>query len=70
MNRKMRELEALKEDVIDKRLQESKKELMKLKATVATGTVPKSPGEIRRLKRQIARMLTIKNQRRKAKKHG
>ena len=69
MNKKMREFEALKEDAINKRLQESRKELMKLKAQVATGTVPKSPGELRRLKRDIARILTIKNQRREAKKH-
>jgi large subunit ribosomal protein L29 len=69
MNKKMRELMALKEDEINKGLQESRKELMKIKAEVASGTVPKSPGEIRRLKRHIARMLTLKNQRGEEKKH-
>ncbi len=46
------------------RLAELKKELMKLNAQVAIGTIPKSPGIIRKSKRAIARILTLMNQRR------
>jgi large subunit ribosomal protein L29 len=68
MNKKMRELEPLKEDALTKQLVDMRKELMKLNAQVASGTVPKSPGAIRKIKRQIARILTLNNQRRKTTK--
>ncbi|MFH1181866.1 MAG: 50S ribosomal protein L29 [Candidatus Woesearchaeota archaeon] len=64
----MRELEPLKEDALAKQLVEMRKELMKINAQVASGTVPKSPGTIRKIKRQIARILTLNNQRRKTPK--
>jgi large subunit ribosomal protein L29 len=64
MNKKMRELEALKEDALLKQLVDMRKELMKINAQVASGTVPKSPGTIKKIKKQIARILTLNNQRR------
>ena len=39
-----------------------RKEIMKLKAQVSRGTQPENPGKIRALKRMIARILTIQNQ--------
>jgi large subunit ribosomal protein L29 len=68
MNKKMRELNELKEDALTKQLVDMRKELMKLNAQVASGTVPKSPGTIRKIKKQIARILTLNNQRRKTTK--
>jgi large subunit ribosomal protein L29 len=64
MNKKMHELQALKEDALTKQLVDMRKELMKINAQVASGTVPKSPGSIKKIKKQIARILTLTNQRR------
>jgi large subunit ribosomal protein L29 len=64
MNKKMHELQALKEDALTKQLVDLRKELMKINAQVASGTVPKSPGSIKKIKKQIARILTLTNQRR------
>ncbi len=47
---------------LENKLVELKKELMKINSQVATGTIPKNPGKIRVIKRTIARILTIKNQ--------
>lgn len=43
-----------------KKLAEVQKDLLKLNGQVATGTVPKSPGQIRELKRTIAKLKSIK----------
>jgi len=47
---------------LESRLSEAKLELVKLNAQVAMHTQIKSPGQIRRLKRSIAKMLSIINQ--------
>jgi len=44
---------------LKKRLIELRMELMKNNAQVAIGTTPKSPGQLRQLKKTIARILTI-----------
>ncbi len=59
---KYKELEAMTEKDLEKKLEEIELELMKLNAQVATGTTPKSPGQIRQLKKIIARIMMIKNQ--------
>lgn len=44
------------------KLLELRKELMKQNAQIAAGTTPKSPGQIRTIKRTIAKILTeLKN---------
>ena len=43
----VKELNKLKEDALKGRLSELKKELMKLRSQVASGTVPKNPGRIK-----------------------
>jgi len=63
----VKELTALKDDAIDTRLTDLRKELMKLNSQVAAGTIPKSPGRIKLVKRTIARIHTIKTQRRQKK---
>ena len=47
-----------REDLLNK-LTDLKKELIKNNAQIATGTTPKSPGQIREIKKTIARILTI-----------
>lgn len=59
---KIKEITKLKGDELDKKLAELKTELMKLKGQAATGTPPKSPGQIGKIKKTIARILTVKQQ--------
>ena len=44
---------------LDSKLIELRKELIKHNAQIATGTTPKSPGQVREIKKTIAKILTI-----------
>lgn len=56
---KTKELRSLnKEDLLSK-LKELRKEMFKHNAQIATGTTPKSPGQIREIKKTIAKIITI-----------
>ncbi|MBD3313923.1 50S ribosomal protein L29 [Candidatus Woesearchaeota archaeon] len=57
--KKIKELRSLNEKELSKRLEDLRKELIKLNAQVATGTVPKSPGLIRNTKKSIAMIMTL-----------
>jgi len=46
---------------LDDKMAELKKELVKINAQVAIGTIPKSPGHVRQVKKAIAKILTIQN---------
>ena len=56
---KIKELKGLNEDEKKARLEELRKELIKHNAQIATGTVPKSPGQVKQTKKTIARILTL-----------
>lgn len=60
---KFKEMQGMKEEEINSKVVELKKELVKLHTQVATGTSPKSPGQIRKNKRTIAKLLTALRQR-------
>jgi len=47
-----------KED-LNAKLEELRKELIKVNAQVSTGTTPKSPGQVKQIKKNIAKILTI-----------
>lgn len=57
--KKIKELCSLNENELKKKLDELRKELIKLNAQVATGTIPKSPGLIKNTKKGIAMILTL-----------
>ncbi|MFP4567965.1 MAG: 50S ribosomal protein L29 [Candidatus Woesearchaeota archaeon] len=59
---KPKEIRKLKQDEYDKKMSEARRELMILEGQAKTGTPPKNPGMIRKLKRTIARMHTIQNE--------
>ncbi len=59
---KKKELKTLSKEDMEKRLEELRKELIKLNAQVARGTPPENPGKIRTVKRTIARLLTFIHQ--------
>lgn len=61
----VKELSTLKEDALEDRMRELNKELMKLKSQVASGTIPKNPGRIKVVRKNIARIHTIKTWRAK-----
>ena len=64
MNMKaVRELLDLKDEVLEGKLHELNKELMKFRSQVASGTIPRSPGRIRVIRKTIARIHTIKTRR-------
>lgn len=59
---KAKELRNLTSKDLETKFDELNKELIKLNAQVATGTVPKSPGQIKQIKKTIAKILTIKKE--------
>ena len=59
---KAKELKVMNELDMENKIAELKKELMKVNSQIAIGTVPKSPGKVREIKRTIARILTVKRQ--------
>ena len=59
-----KELRVMNELELDNKVVELKKELMKVNSQIAIGTLPKSPGKVKDLKKTIAKILTIKNQKR------
>jgi len=56
---KIKDLKNLNEKDLNEKLVELRKEIMKLNAQVTTGTTPKSPGQIKKTKKTIARILTV-----------
>ena len=59
---KIAEIRSKKPDVLAKEEAKLKKELMSLKAQVAMGTTPKSPGQIRSIKKTLARIITVRKE--------
>ncbi|MBD3209313.1 50S ribosomal protein L29 [Candidatus Woesearchaeota archaeon] len=59
---KHKELSSLKPEDLAKKEREVRDELIKLEAQVAIGTTPKSPGQLKQLKKTLARIQTIKRQ--------
>ena len=59
----VRELSNLKNEALDEKLKEFNKELMKFRSQISSGTVPKNPGRIKLIKKNIARVHTIKTRR-------
>ena len=58
---KTKELLVMGDEDLNNKIIELKKELMKINSQIAIGTLPKSPGKVREMKRTIAKILTIKN---------
>lgn len=59
---KAKELKAMSELELESKSLELRKELMKINSQIAIGTLPKSPGKIKEMKRTIAKILTIKRE--------
>ena len=59
MKIKSKELKSMPVEELQKRLEEIRKDLIKQNAQIATGTTPKSPGQVKQMKKTIARILTV-----------
>ncbi len=64
---KIRELRKLSDEDLEKRLNELKLELLKERGNVEMGGNVKNPGRIRIIRRDIARILTLKKEKEKKK---
>jgi len=62
VNEKLKELRALSDEELSKKITESKKELFDLRLKISTGTLEK-PSRVDELRKDIARMKTILNER-------
>jgi len=56
---KIKDLRSMPKEDLNSKLIELRKELIKHNAQIATGTTPKSPGQIREIKKTIAKIMTI-----------
>lgn len=55
---KAKEIKQINNEELKKKMHELQFELIKVNAQVATGTIPKSPGQVKQMKRTIARIKT------------
>ncbi len=62
VNEKLKELRALSDEELNTKIKESKKELFDLRLKISTGTLDK-PNKVDELRKNIARMKTILNER-------
>ncbi len=62
---KIKDIRSMGPKELEDKLKEARIELMKLNAQVATGTAPKSPGQIKATRKTIARIKTVIKQKSK-----
>ena len=65
MKRKTSELRGMSTQLLEEKLSELKKNLMKINAQIATGTIPENPGNVRNIKKTVARILMIITEKKK-----
>ena len=65
---KNKEIASMKPEDMQTKLDELRKELMKENTQLATGTAAKSPGQVRMIKKTIARLMTAMHTKNKDKK--
>ena len=59
---RMKEIREMKPANRQKRLQELRTELLKIRGTVAAGGNPESPGRIKEIRKTICRFLTVERE--------
>ena len=67
MSIKKKDLQGMGIEELKSKLNELKKEMIKTNAQIATGTIPKSPGQIKAARKTVARILTFLRQKEKTK---
>jgi len=64
---KIKELRKMDKNTMGNKIVELKKDLMKLNAQVATGTTPENPGRISSIKKTLAKINTLLNEKKEVK---
>lgn len=59
MNMKTKELRSQGEKELQEKLEQTRLELIKVNGQIATGTVPKNPGQVKQYKKTIAKIHMI-----------
>ena len=59
---KAKEIRSMDKSTLNEKIIELKKELVKVNAQVAIGTALKNPGQVKKIKKTLAKILTISNQ--------
>ena len=62
---KAKEIRGTDKSVINEKVTELKKELVKINAQIVIGTAIKNPGQVRELKKTLARIMTIQQEKSK-----
>lgn len=55
----------MNESDMGNKMMEMKKELMKINSQIAIGTIPKNPDKVKNIKKTLAQIFTIRNQKTK-----
>ncbi len=67
---KKTEFKQMNEKMLNEKLNDLKKEMIKVNAQIAIGTIPEKPGRIKEIRKTIARINTyLKNKQGVSKKH-
>ncbi|MBI2135076.1 50S ribosomal protein L29 [Candidatus Woesearchaeota archaeon] len=64
---KVKEIRGMDKNMAAEKMAELKKELVKINAQVAIGTAMKNPGQIRKIKKTLARIITIEHEKKSRK---
>ena len=59
---KIKDIRGMDIGSLNAKLLELKKEMIKVNAQIAIGTAPKSPGQVKSIKKTIAKILTVLNE--------
>lgn len=59
---KSKEMRVMDKDTLNEKILELKKELVKVNAQVAIGTALKNPGQVKKIKKTIAKILSVKQE--------
>lgn len=59
MTKKAKAIRGMRKEQMLEKIVELKKELLKMNSQIAVGTTPESPGRVKQIKKEIARILTI-----------
>ena len=62
---KAKEIRSMSKEDLQAKLEELKKELVRINAQISTGTTPKSPGQVKQIKKNIAKILMILDEKQK-----
>ncbi|HIH15248.1 MAG: large subunit ribosomal protein L29 [archaeon GW2011_AR17] len=62
MKIKNKDIRKMNKQEQENKLLELKKDLIKINAQIAAGTVPENPGNVKNVKKTVARIMTIMNE--------